>query len=120
MMLEKFKISFFIVVGSYALLVLASYLFNGEFDTSIIGMWGLILGLLMLIAALPLHKIVFFGGRGIMGVQSPEIPGDEHLHNKIHKSYEKEHKEEISINRPLQDVLSLAGIIIILISLFMV
>ncbi|WLR57297.1 hypothetical protein LC048_10795 [Mesobacillus subterraneus] len=47
MMLEKFKISFFIVVGSYALLVLATYLFNGEFDTSIIGMWGLILGLLI-------------------------------------------------------------------------
>ena len=118
-MLKVLKISFLLVIVSYMLLLLFCYLFIGRLDGGIIGMWGLLLGFLLLFAALPFHKIVFFGGRGVMGVQSPEIPHDEHLHYKIHKEYEKERRANTRTKR-WQDIFSIAGIIIILISVFMV
>ncbi|GAE44758.1 hypothetical protein [Mesobacillus boroniphilus] len=55
-----------------------------------------------------------------MGVQSPEIPGDEHLHHKIHKQYEK---EQIGQNQAISqrlDVLTIAGISMIIIGVFLV
>lgn len=52
------------------------------------GMWGLLTGFIKVIGALTLHKVIFFGGRGIKGSQTPEIPPDEHLHHKMHKQYE--------------------------------
>ncbi|MBS8263917.1 hypothetical protein DYI25_05640 [Mesobacillus boroniphilus] len=119
-MLKILKVSFFLVVGSYTILLLFSYLLSGRLDASIIGMWGLLIGFSLLIAALPFHKIVFFGGRGIMGAQSPEIPHDEHLHHKVYKEYEKERKAESPKTRQHQDVLSITGIAIILIAVFMV
>jgi len=119
-MLNKLKISFFIVIGCYAIVGLVSFLIIGKIDSSIIGLWGLLFGSLLLVAAFPLYKMVFFGGRGIMGVQSPEIPGDEHLHQKIHKSYERENKDEVSKYQRHQDIVTISGITIILISIFII
>lgn len=55
-----------------------------------------------------------------MGVQSPEIPGDEHLHQKLQKIYEKERSDKNPKNQQRQDIFSIAGITIFLLSLFMV
>lgn len=116
-MMGRLKLSFYIVVGSYAALFLILFLMIGKFDGNMVGIWGLILGFILLFAALPFHKLVYFGGRG----QSPEIPGDEHLHHKIHKQYKK---EQIGQNPKAasqrKDVLTIAGISIILIAVFLV
>ncbi|ESU33342.1 hypothetical protein G3A_06585 [Bacillus sp. 17376] len=119
-MSRRLKLSFYIVVSSYAALSLIVFLMTGKLDGSMVGTWGLLLGFLLLIAALPFHKIFYFGGRGLMGVQSPEIPGDEHLHHKIHKQYEK---EQIGQNQAISqrlDVLTIAGISMIIIGVFLV
>jgi hypothetical protein len=82
-------------------------------------MWGLLTGIIMLIGALPLHKITYFGGRGIIDSQTPEIPPTEHLHHKIHKQYEKEQTNEID-KKKIQDVLSIAGVLTIIVSIFLI
>lgn len=119
-MKRRLKHSFYIVVCSYAAFSLILFLMIGKVDASIVGMWGLLLGFLLLIAALPFHKIIYFGGRGLMGVQSPEIPADEHMHHKIHKQYEKEQVGQNQGSSQRQDVLTIAGITIILIAVFLV
>jgi hypothetical protein len=119
--MRRLKLSFYIVGGSYAALFLILFLMIGKFDGNMVGIWGLILGFILLFAALPFHKLVYFGGRGLMGVQSPEIPGDEHLHHKIHKQYEKEQSgQNPKAASQRQDVLTIAGISIILIAVFLV
>jgi hypothetical protein len=119
-MKRRLKLSLYIVVGSYAAFSLILFLMIGKFDKSIVGMWGLLLGFILLIAALPFHKIIYFGGRGLMGVQSPEIPGDEHLHHKIHQQSEKEQIGQNQGSSQREDVLTIAGITIILIAVFLV
>ena len=119
-MKRRLKLSFYIVVSSYAALSLILFIMIGKFNANMVGMWGLILGFILLIAALPFHKIIYFGGRGLMGVQSPEIPGDEHLHHKLHKQYEKEQIGENRGNSYRRDVLTISGISIILIAVFLV
>lgn len=119
-MMGRLKLSFYIVVGSYAALFLILFLMIGKFDGNMVGIWGLILGFILLFAALPFHKIVYFGGRGLMGAQSPEIPGDEHLYHKIHKQYDKEQIGQNQGSSQRQDVLTIAGISIILIAVFLV
>ncbi|MBT2695689.1 hypothetical protein [Bacillus sp. ISL-55] len=119
-MKKRLKLSFYIVAGSYTALFLISFLMLGKFDGNMVGICGFILGFILLFAALPFHKLVYFGGRGLMGVQSPEIPGDEHLHHKIHKQYEKEQIGQNQGSSQRQDVLTIAGISIILIAVFLV
>lgn len=116
--MNKVIIALIIAVADYILLLILSLIFYSEIEADFIGMWGLITGFIMLIGALPLHKITYFGGRGIMGSQTPEIPPDEHLHHKIHKQYEKEQKNEIDKNKKFQDVLTIAGVLIIIVSIF--
>ncbi|GAM12356.1 hypothetical protein [Mesobacillus selenatarsenatis] len=119
-MKRSLKLSFYIVIGSYAALFLILFLMIGKFDGNMVGIWGLILGFILLFAALPFHKLVYFGGRGLMGVQAPEIPGDEHLHHKIHKQYEKEQIVKNQGSSQRQDILTIAGISIILIAVFLI
>lgn len=117
---KKLKISIIIVASNYILLAFLSFVSELKFDTDFIGKWGLLSGFLLLLGALPLYKMVYFGGRGIIGSQSPEIPPDEHLHQKLHNQYEKENKSKIKKDSKHQDVLTISGITIILISLFMI
>ncbi|WP_102262553.1 hypothetical protein [Mesobacillus jeotgali] len=119
-MMKRLKLSFYIVVGSYTTLILISFLMIGNFDGTKVGVWGFILGFILLFTALPFHKIIYFGGRGLMGVQSAEIPGDEHLHHKIHKQYEKEQIGQNQGSSQRQDVLTIAGISVIIIAVFLV
>ena len=119
-MMRMLKLSFYIVVGSYTTLFLISFLMIGKFDGTKVGVWGFILGFILLFTALPFHKIIYFGGRGLLGVQSHVIPGDEHLHHKIHKLYEKEQIGQNQGSSQRQDVLTIAGISIILIAVFLV
>ncbi|EDL66624.1 hypothetical protein BSG1_04690 [Bacillus sp. SG-1] len=106
-----------IIIVNYMILAVLSYLFNSTVNWTDIGAWGLVTGFLLLISALPLHKIIYFGGKGIMGVQSPEIPPDEHLHEKFRKSYEAE--KENKLERKYQDIATIAGAVIIFISLIL-
>ena len=109
--------SWMIIIMNYMILAVLSYLFNSTVNWTDIGAWGLVSGFLLLISALPIHKITYFGGRGLMGVQSPEIPPDEHLHEKVSKSYEAEKKNKIE--RKYQDIATIAGAVIIFISVIL-
>ncbi|MRH43544.1 hypothetical protein GH741_12725 [Aquibacillus halophilus] len=114
------QVSLTIVVFNYVLLTVLSFVFTSNFELDFIGKWGLLSGFLLLIGALPFFKVAYFGGRGIMGVQTPEIPPDEHLHHKVHSQHEKENEKEIEKNRKYQDMLTIAGITIIVLSILMV
>ncbi|WP_409250621.1 hypothetical protein V1502_10610 [Bacillus sp. SCS-153A] len=115
-MKERLFISLFLIFINYTILVLLSYLLYSTFNLNDIGSWGLVSGFILLVCALPIHKITYFGGRGLGGVQSPEVPPDEHLHQKIHKQYEKETK----IKPKHQDILTITGLAIIVISIFLI
>ncbi|WP_233143879.1 hypothetical protein [Lottiidibacillus patelloidae] len=114
-MLKKFQLSCVLVLSTYILLALLSFVANGKFDIEFLGKWGLLSGFLLLIGTLPFFKTTYFGGRGLMGSQTPEIPPDEHLNNNIHQLNEK----IIEKDKRYQDVLTLAGIVIIVLSLIM-
>lgn len=116
--MKKIKISLMIVILNYLFLIVLSYLFTSKIELAFIGVWGLLAGFICLIGALPLYKILYFGGRGIAGTQSPQIPYDEHLDQKVHRQYEKEERDKSGKNRAYQDILTIAGIMIVLIAIF--
>jgi len=91
-MLKKWKLSVILILGTYFFLTILSFLMFTTMDTDFIGEWGLLSGFLLLLVALPLHKLTYFGGRGIVGSQSPEIPSDEPLHQKLHQEFENGNK----------------------------
>jgi hypothetical protein len=110
-MRKKWQAAFLLVFVIFVFLTLLTFVFNGTFHHEFLGKWGALSGFLLLLAALPFHSIVFFGGRGAMGSQSPEIPPDEHLNREIHKHNQTDRK--------FQDVLAFAGLTVILISFFL-
>jgi hypothetical protein len=118
-MRKKLQISASMVASTYVILSALSFFSYSEFDQDFIGVLGFFIGFLLLFLALPYWKIVYFRGRGISGIQSPETPPDEHLHHQLHLQYEKENKRLLEKNRTYHDVLTIAGLSIIFISLFL-
>ncbi|WP_138416374.1 hypothetical protein [Aquibacillus sediminis] len=112
---KKLSYSIGIVAVLFLLLIVASILVQSTIAASFIGKWGLLLGFALLLVALPLYKVIYFGGRGLVGSQTPEIPADEHLHQQTHRYYEKDRKPNL-----YQDVCTIAGILMIVISIFIV
>lgn len=114
---KRLPYSLLIVFVSYVILMVLSFVFNSGVDRSFLGKWGLLTGFIFLLLALPLHRVTFFGGRGVMGVQTPEISPDEHLHQKLHQQSEREQSHK---HRKNQDVCTLSGIFITVIAMFLV
>ncbi|RSD28692.1 hypothetical protein [Mesobacillus subterraneus] len=116
-MKRKLVLSFLIVISIYTTISILSFILLSQIDRDFIGMGGLLAGFLLLISILPLWKIIYFGGRGMMGVQSHILPPDEHLHQKLHQHVKEENRSKNE--RKMDDILTISGGIVILISLFM-
>ncbi|MBA2176060.1 hypothetical protein H0266_14280 [Halobacillus locisalis] len=114
-MLKRMQSILLIVSLNYLLLTVLSLIFNSRISMEFLGNWGLLTGLVILISALPLHKVVYYGGRGMAGSQTPEIPPDEHIHEKV----KKKSKRSGDFNR-FQDSLTISGVIVLVISFMII
>ena len=114
-MLKRIQWILIIISLNYLLLIVLSFLFNSGISMRFLGNWGLLTGFILLVSALPLHKVVYYGGRGVAGSQTPEIPPDEHLHEKAQKQSEK----PMNFSR-FQDSFTISGIIVLVISFLII
>ena len=113
-MLKKLKISILMVACIYILISILSVIVHSKVDADFIGKWGLVSGFILLITAVPLFKIVFYGG----SVHKSALPYDEQMRQKALQQYEKEYEKDSEKNSRIQDIFAIAGIILIVLSIF--
>ncbi|MFS0635949.1 hypothetical protein AB1K84_08585 [Mesobacillus foraminis] len=111
---KRILVSGVIVFGIYLMIMVTGFIFNKGIDYIFIGHYGLLAGLLVLIAVLPIHKIIYFGGRGIQGTHNLDLFSDESLHKKVHDLHENEYKTIIDKWRTELTISGLATILIAL------
>ncbi|WP_121612905.1 hypothetical protein [Mesobacillus foraminis] len=110
---KRILVSGVIVFGIYLMIMVTGFILNKGIDYDFIGNYGLLAGLIILIAVLPIHKIFYFGGRGIQGTHNPELFSDESLYKKVHDLHENEYKTIID---KWQTELTISGLATILIA----
>ncbi len=112
---KRIMVSGVIVFGIYLMIMVTGFILNKGIDYNFIGHYGLLAGLIILIAVLPIHKIIYFGGRGMQGTHNNfEIFSDESFHKKVHDLHENEYKTIIDKWRTELTISGLATILIAL------
>ncbi|MBT2759019.1 hypothetical protein J7E71_24415 [Mesobacillus foraminis] len=103
-----------IVFGIYLMIMVTGFILNKGIDYNFIGNYGLLAGLIILIAVLPIHKIIYFGGRGIQGTHNLDLFSDESLHKKVNDLHKNEYETIIDKWRTELTISGLATILIAL------
>lgn len=117
-MMKKLKFVLVISLIVFSLLVLISFIFTSGINRDVIGFGGIITGFILLLPSVKIHRLIFFGSRAN---QAEIIFPDEHLEHKIYKQIEKEERfEKEGKTKTILDALGYSGIVLIVISLFVV
>lgn len=116
--LRKLKNVLYIPVGIFMLLSVISLIFTSSLNREVIGIGGTIIGIILILPSIKIHRLIFFGSRAN---HADVIIPDEHLQHKVYKEYEKEEDEKTTPKSILIiDSLGYSGLSIIIISMFVV
>ncbi|WP_138420835.1 hypothetical protein [Aquibacillus sediminis] len=116
--MRKLKTVIYITVGIFILLSLISFIFTSRLNRGVIGLGGTIIGFILILPSIKIHRLIFFGSR--VNHADVIIP-DEHLQHKVYEEYGEEEDENTNPKyKMVINLLGYSGGLIIIISMFIV
>ncbi|WP_407270750.1 hypothetical protein [Radiobacillus sp. PE A8.2] len=95
-----------------------SIIFTSSLNRHVIGVAGIIVGFILILPAIKIHRLIFFASRAN---HADVIFPDEHLQQKMYKEYEKKENENTNSESKLViDSLGYSGLLIMIVCIFIV